>query len=100
MKRFIAFLTLVASCLHLSAASANETNATERNTTSTHKTLMQKEIEKQMAREKKYAKEQKFYMGKEYDLKSREVDPKMLKDIAPIVPDYAHTNEWGAADNE
>ena len=61
---------------------------------------MQKEIEKQMAREKKYAKEQKFYMGKEYDLKSREVDPKMLKDIAPIVPDYAHTNEWGAADNE
>jgi len=62
--------------------------------------IIQKQIEKQKALEKKYAKEQRFYQGDEYDFKSKEVDPDILKDVKPLEPDYEHTNEWGAADNE
>ena len=36
-------------------------------------------IKAQMLREQKYAKEQKFYMGDEYDLSGAEVDPKAVK---------------------
>ena len=45
-------------------------------------------IKKQMELEKKYAKEQKFYQGDAYDLKSHEVDPDTLSDIKVIEPDY------------
>ena len=44
-------------------------------------------IEKQMEKEKKYAKEQKFYFGDEYDLKGAEVDEKSLEHIEPLEPD-------------
>lgn len=77
-------------CTALSAADDNNTK----------QALIQKQIEKQKALEKKYAKEQRFYQGDEYDLKSKEVDPDILKDVKPLEPDYEHTNDWGAADNE
>ena len=72
----------------------------DKNVTAHKEEIIQKQIEKQIAREKKYAKEQRFYQGDEYDFKSKEIDPKTLKDIKPIEPDYEHTNDWGAADNE
>ena len=48
----------------------------------------EKNIQKQIELEKKYKNEQKFYMGDEYDLKSKEVDKSSLKDIPVIEPEY------------
>ena len=50
--------------------------------------LTQKQIREQMEREKKYAKEQKFYQGDEYDLKAAEINKKSLDHIPVIEPDY------------
>jgi hypothetical protein len=50
-------------------------------------TLTESHIEKQLKKEKKFAQEQQFYMGDDYDLKGAEVDDKSLKNI-PIQPDY------------
>lgn len=49
---------------------------------------LDEQIHKQMEKEKKYAKEQTFYHGDEYDLKSYEVDPDSLPDVPSIEPDY------------
>ena len=67
---------------------------------SSKRTIIEKQIEKQKALEEKYAKEQRFYQGDEYDFKSKEVDPDILKDVKPLEPDYEHTNDWGVADSE
>ena len=56
-------------------------------TQQTSKNLHQKNLQDQIEKEKKYATEQKFYMGKDYDLKSFEVDTDSLKNI-PNQPDY------------
>jgi len=45
-------------------------------------------VKRQMEKEKKYAKEQKFYQGKDYDFKGAEVDEKSLKHVPKIEPDY------------
>lgn len=42
---------------------------------------MQKALQKAIEKEKKFAQEQKFYQGNEYDLKSHEVDPSSLEKI-------------------
>ncbi|HEY9203143.1 MAG TPA: hypothetical protein VIM82_02310 [Sulfurimonas sp.] len=42
---------------------------------------MQKALEEAIEQEKKFAQEQKFYQGEEYDLKSHEVDPSSLDKI-------------------
>ncbi len=47
-----------------------------------------KNIKKQMELEKKYAKEQKFYQGKDYNLSQQEVDKDSLKNVPDIKPDY------------
>lgn len=49
--------------------------------------LLKKNLEKQMEKEKKYQKEQKFYQGKDFKLDSFEVDDNSLKNI-PEQPDY------------
>ncbi|SFV61781.1 hypothetical protein MNB_SV-8-1243 [hydrothermal vent metagenome] len=74
-------------------ASGNENN------TSIKKQLIQKSLQKAMEKEKKYAKEQKFYNADEYDFKGAEIDPSTLKDIETIKPDYDYTDDWGACDN-
>ena len=48
----------------------------------------QKNIQKQLEREAKYKKEQKFYLGDEYNLSEHKVDKKSLKHIQAIEPDY------------
>ena len=52
------------------------------------KALLEQKVKEQMEREKKYAREQKFYQGDDYNLSEHEVDPKTLKDIPVIEPDY------------
>ena len=51
-------------------ADSNDTNQSQ------EKNKINTEIEKQMEKEKKYAKEKAFYQGKDYDLKSYELDPR------------------------
>jgi len=64
----------------------NETK--EKNSTKSAKALLEEKVREQMEREKKYAKEQKFYQGDAYDLKAHEVDPNSLPDVPVIEPDY------------
>jgi uncharacterized protein (DUF1800 family) len=52
------------------------------------KKIIEEKIKEQMEREKKYAKEQRFYQGSDYDLKAHEVDPNTLPDVPVIEPDY------------
>jgi predicted Holliday junction resolvase-like endonuclease len=63
-------------------------NNTTKNDTNNSKKLLEKNLKKQMELEKKYKEEQKFYMGKDYDLKSKEIDQDTLKGIKPVEPDY------------
>lgn len=63
-------------------ADSNDTNQSQ------EKNKINTEIEKQMEKEKKYAKEKAFYQGKDYDLKSYELDPDNLPDVPSLEPDY------------
>ena len=54
----------------------------------TKEELIQKALEEQIEREKKYQREQKFYMGKDYNLDEKKVDKKILQHIEPIEPEY------------
>jgi hypothetical protein len=51
------------------------------------KAILEAQIKKQMEREKKYAKEQRFYEGKEYDLNSEQVDPAIVDKVPVIEPE-------------
>lgn len=51
--------------------------------------LKKEHLQKQLERETKYAKEQRFYSKDEYDLKSHEVN----KDSVKNLPDMPDTNE-------
>lgn len=51
------------------------------------KNITEQQLRKQMELEKKYAKEQKFYQGDEYDLKRHEVNPDSLPDVPVIKPE-------------
>ncbi|WP_321779506.1 hypothetical protein [Sulfurimonas sp.] len=55
----------------------------------TQETKMDKEIQKQIEKEKRYAKEQTFYKGKDYNLKSFEVNPDAIKSIPKSNIDYS-----------
>ncbi len=60
MKKILIFI-LIGGALLL--ADSNDTNRSQ------EKNKINTEIEKQMEKEKKYAKEKAFYQGKDYDLK-------------------------------
>jgi hypothetical protein len=49
--------------------------------------LTQKNLEEQMKREAKYAREKAFYQGKDYNLSERTVDPKTISNIPTITPE-------------
>jgi len=76
-------------------AESNNTLATDLNTTlDTNSTSIEskdkikEQVEKQMAREKKYAKEQIFYQGSDYDLSASEIDESSLEKVPLLEPDY------------
>ncbi len=79
MKKIL-ILTIIGGALLL--ADSNDTNSSK------DKSKINAEIEKQMEKEKKYAKEKAFYQGKDYDLKSYEIDPDSLPDVPSLEPDY------------
>ena len=79
MKKILIILTIGSSLL---LADSNDTNKSQ------EKNKINIEIEKQMEKEKKYAKEKAFYQGKDYDLKSYQLDPNRLPDVPSLEPDY------------
>ena len=81
MKKFLIMLTILTMGVSTLLADSNDTNRSK------EKSKITTEIEKQMEKEKKYAKEKAFYQGKEYDLKSYEIDPDSLPDVPSLEPD-------------
>ena len=55
---------------------------------SVKKDKVEKQVQEQMEREKKYAKEQKFYQGSDYNLSAFEVEEDSLPDVPALEPDY------------
>jgi DNA primase large subunit len=49
--------------------------------------LTKKNLEEQMKREAKYAKEKTFYQGKDYNLSERKIDPETISKIPTIKPE-------------
>jgi len=95
--KYALLLTLIFAGTHLYASEHNTTGKpsqttkskvkkNDNNVTDKKKKLAEK-IKKQMELEEKYAKEQRFYQGDEYDLKAHEVDPNSLPDVPVIEPD-------------
>ena len=72
MRKFVLFLSLIA-VVSLNASENKEEN---------------KHLKEQIEKEKKYAQEQKFYQGDEYDLKGAEVDKSTVDKVPKIEPDY------------
>ena len=86
-------ILLITGILSISSlyAETNTTNHQDKNITKkdiNESALTQKQIEEQIKLEEKYAKEQKFYQGDAYDLKSKEINEKSLDTIPAIEPDY------------
>ncbi len=68
---------------------ATDLNATDKNSSKeSNNTLIDKHLQEAIAKEKKYEKEQKFYMGDEYNLSQDEVDPKSVEKVPLIEPEY------------
>jgi hypothetical protein len=58
----------------------------------------QKAIQEAIEKEKKFAKEQKFYQGDEYDLKSEEIDPATVDSVPLQEPDFDFDMSTGVYD--
>lgn len=52
------------------------------------KDKIDKQVQEQIKREKKYAKEQKFYQGSDYNLSDFEIEEDSLPDVPALEPDY------------
>ena len=95
--RLAIVMSFISISLNAENNSTTETNATvtdtnltttEQNSTVTKEEISKKHLAEQIAKEKKFAKEQKFYQGDEYDLSTHEVDEKSLDSIKVIEPEY------------
>ncbi len=86
MKKLIYTIVLTILISSLSYADSNRTQIKRQNDQVKNK--IDKHIKEQMEREKKYAKEQKFYNSDEYNFSAVEVDPKSLDKIPVIEPEY------------
>jgi len=85
---------LIAAVVNVALLAASDSNSSIENE------RLRKAVQKEIEKEKQYAREQKFYNADEYDFKGKEVDPNALKAIETIEPDYNYTDAWGACDNE
>jgi len=65
---------------------SNDSNSAVKNSKDSN--ITKKNLLEQIKREEKYAKEQKFYQGKDYNLSAVEVNPNSLSSIKAIEPEY------------
>ena len=81
MKILAIFIFIFSVMLHAGDSNSSATPTSE-------EALKEKNLKEQMEREKKYAQEQKFYQGEEYNLSEHQVDPKLVEKVPVIEPDY------------
>ncbi len=101
-KLFSASLFLMTLTFFLHAEN-NDTNKTTSNTehnnsvkqkksdsnkTTSSTDITKKQVQEQMKREEKYAKEQIFYQGDDYDLSQHDVNEDSLDSVPLLEPDY------------
>ena len=86
MIKLLLLATLFTAILF--GADSNTTGKKESNSSDTNNTELNKNLQKAIELEKKYKKEQKFYLGKDYNVSEHEIDPKSLDKIPVIKPDY------------
>ncbi len=84
MKSLFLTATLLSFSLLADTNTTQENNQTEMNSSKS----LDKNLKKQIELEEKYKHEQKFYMGDDYDFKSKEIDPDSLKGLKVIEPEY------------
>ena len=77
MKKLLIVVVFLTSVLFAGQDSTKDSN------------IKNKNIEKQLEKEKKFAKEQSFYKGSDYDLKGAEVNMESVRNL----PDVEDTNE-------
>ena len=65
-----------------------ETNSTKIKDNTDSNATISKNLQKIIAKEKKFKKEQKFYQGKDYNLSETAVDKSTVKKVPLIEPDY------------
>jgi len=85
MKSIIIVVSI--SIFSLVTLYAEESNIVEESENSTT-VKVEKQLQEQIKREKKFAEEQTFYQGKDYDLSYAEVDSDSLDNIHVAEPDY------------
>ena len=95
MNKLFLFASLTMGILYAESNTTIENNNSikteqkkDTNQTKSKINLEAQQVKEQMEREKKYAKEQKFYQGDDYDLKAVEINPKSLDHVPVIEPDY------------
>jgi len=84
----ILFFILTTFALYAETNATSKSSIKQKESNTSKSERLKKQLKEQMEREKKYAKEQKFYQGDAYDLKSHEVNPNSLPDVPIIEPDY------------
>jgi len=82
--RLAIFITFVSISLGAESNISIETNSSS----ALKADKIKKQLEEQIKKEQKFAKEQRFYQGDEYDLSAHEVDLSTLDSIPLIEPDY------------
>jgi len=82
------WMKIVLLSVTVAALYSNEHNTTNEHNSSAESNKTKDAIQKAIELEKKYAKENRFYQGDEYDLKGKEINPETLKKIPVIEPDY------------
>ena len=82
------FTVLATLALYAETNATSKSSIKQKESNTSKSERLKKQLKEQMEREKKYAREQKFYQGDKYDLKSHEVNPNSLPDVPVIEPDY------------
>ncbi len=91
MNKLLLSALLLASCAVSLSAENNATSEIKVNAdanSSSKSSRIEKKIQEQLEREKKYAKEKTFYQGSDYNLSAVEVDPESLSSVPVMEPQY------------
>ena len=90
MKLFLPAFLIVSCAIALNAEnnSSAHTNPNTENNSSAHTDKIEKQIQEQIKREEKYAKEKVFYQDSDYNLSEAEVDENSLSSIPVLEPEY------------
>ena len=82
------FITALILSQAISLYAQNSVSSTDENSTTTKSQKIEKQLQEQIKKEEKFAKEQRIYQGENYDLSYAEVDQDTVDSIPLIEPDY------------